>query len=136
MDYNISAFKKALSFAEKSKGVGIGKFKLGAVIYNGSKFIAGGRNKNKTHPSAPGEGYLHAEFDGIVRAVRKVGARMDDRENPKPLKGCKIYVVRIGRDGKLRMAKPCNECMSIIKKVGIKEIYYTGMNGNFKKEIV
>lgn len=39
--------------------------------------------------------------------------------------GATIYVVRINRDGKLRLAKPCQMCRAAMLFVGIKKVIYS-----------
>ena len=43
--------------------------------------------------------------------------------------GSTIYVSRILKSGKSGLAKPCMECMCLIKSVGIKKIVYTTDSG-------
>ena len=39
--------------------------------------------------------------------------------------GATVYVVRIGKNGDLRMSKPCHMCESAMRHVGIKKVVYT-----------
>lgn len=60
--------------------------------------------------------YLHAEIRAILRL----------KENDKPFK---IYIARTNKNGENNLlAKPCEICYNMIKKIGIKEenIFYTG----------
>lgn len=36
-----------------------------------------------------------------------------------------IVVVRIGRDGRMRLSKPCENCAKILKAVGLHNIYWS-----------
>ncbi len=45
--------------------------------------------------------------------------------NRHRLKGAAIYVLRLGKDGKERLAKPCPSCMAYLERLGIKEVYYS-----------
>lgn len=40
-----------------------------------------------------------------------------------------MFVVRVKRNGAVANARPCNTCMSMLKKYGIKTVYYTVDNG-------
>jgi len=40
-----------------------------------------------------------------------------------------IVVIR-HKNGKLTMSKPCKNCISFMKTLGIKKIYYSNENGN------
>ncbi len=66
---------------------------------------------------------LHAEIHAISRA------------NRKRLKGSTIYVVgRRKKSGSIIFSRPCNNCWSFIKWVGIKDVYYSTFHGKWKYE--
>ena len=95
-------------------------YKLTAIIYDkkGRVLSIGENNYIKTHPyqaklaKAAGLEYqekvfLHAEVSAIIRC--------------KDLsKAHRILVTRVGKSGKLLLAKPCKICESAIKAAGIK----------------
>lgn len=88
--------------------------KVGAVVVTG-KHLFGGYNKNKTHtkyanPEIHIRKSIHAELDCLNRMP------LEEAEE--------IYVYR-ELHGKPAMARPCNHCMSFLKEVGIRKIYYT-----------
>jgi hypothetical protein len=41
-----------------------------------------------------------------------------------------LLVVRITAEGKLTDSKPCCMCINLMKKLGIKRVYYTDIVGN------
>lgn len=43
-----------------------------------------------------------------------------------------LYVVQLG----WRESRPCAHCMAVIKAVGIKRIFYSARNGEFRAEHV
>jgi deoxycytidylate deaminase len=88
------------------------KVKMGAVIVRNGKPVSVGCNQGKSHPNAPVCG-LHAE----ANAIRYAG-----KTN---LRGSSIFVYRERKDGKLGMARPCEDCMKVLKENGIKWIFYT-----------
>jgi hypothetical protein len=45
-----------------------------------------------------------------------------------------MYVARLGRDGDLRMARPCDLCLHEMVKVGVTEFIYTTDHGTWKRE--
>src|SRR6478609_3560050 len=47
----------------------------------------------------------------------------------KRLKGATAYIVRINRQGQLRMARPCDECMEELRSAGIRKIRYSTNEG-------
>ena len=60
---------------------------------------------------------LHSEIDAMASC--------------KNLKGKDILIIRYSSDNKLRMSKPCVNCLKQIKKNGIKKVYYSNDDGTF-----
>lgn len=106
--------KNAVDEAKKSTF----HIKVGAVIFNKSKFVSSGHNHanrsiKKHHPRFRKTEYsIHAEVDAIIKAKTD-------------LKGKSILIVRINNNDKFRLAKPCKYCLKYIRHVGIKRIYYS-----------
>ena len=81
-----------------------------------------GINKRRTHPKTSRhpyhEGYvgIHAELDCILKI---------DKED---LSKYNMLVIRIDRNGKLNMSKPCPGCQSLLKQLNIKNIWYSDAN--------
>jgi len=101
----------AKSAALKSKS----KYRVGCVIYSGSKVLAIGTNDmTKTSPKSwhPFQS-RHAEFNAILKVKRR------------DLPGCSIYVHRIGRDGLTHNAKPCPHCQDMILWAGLKRVSWS-----------
>lgn len=97
--------------------------KVGAAILKGRRIVSVGFNRTKTTPLIRRKlsntslvDKLHAEMSAILKA------RTD-------LYGATIYVARTTAFGTLSMSKPCHLCMAMIREAGIKNIYYTTMNG-------
>lgn len=79
------------------------------------KPVSIGFNLQKTHPRyADGKrSYsIHAEISALLKA------RCD-------VSGGTIFVYREDRNGQIRLAKPCPQCMKALIEAGIKRIYYT-----------
>lgn len=91
--------------------------KVGAVLISGNKILSKGYNQIRH--CAVGkrfttwENSVHAERD----CCRKV--------NKNKLKGSYIFVYRELANGKPALAKPCNDCMNMIRTMGIKRVYYS-----------
>lgn len=97
------------------------KFKHGCVIYDKrGNIISVGNNKLRKSKYGVYEFTTHAEIDAIVKTL------VDD------LRNYNLLVVRIGKT-KMCNSKPCVNCLKIINKVGIKNIYYSDKNGEIKK---
>lgn len=97
------------------------RFRVGAVVYRSSNVFYVGYNKaDKTHPRSPHPfRSIHAEFDAVLQAVRFLNPWNDS------LKGFKVYVHRLKKDGSDGLAKPCEWCQKMLAQVGIKEISYS-----------
>jgi tRNA(Arg) A34 adenosine deaminase TadA len=101
-----------------------GGYKHGAVLVKGGSIINTSSNKDKfcsfgARFRNPNEGIatLHAELGCILNLDRSV------------TKGTTIYVVRVNRDGKLRMSKPCSMCSTALEHVGVKKVFYSNKEG-------
>ncbi len=62
----------------------------------------------------------HAE----IRALRRV----------KYMHNLTILSVRVNREGELKNAKPCEDCMRALKERGVRTILYSNDNGEIKRE--
>lgn len=94
------------------------KFKIGAVLVKKNKILSFGYNKpHKTHPRSP-HPYktIHAELDCILNLKEK------------DIKNSEIYIYREHANGRLANAKPCSYCLSLLKSLSIKVIYFTNDN--------
>lgn len=43
-----------------------------------------------------------------------------------------VVVVRIGRDGRMRLSKPCENCAKILQAVGLTDVYWSVGDNNFE----
>jgi cytidine deaminase len=92
------------------------KYRLGAVLFKGSKVISTGFNSNKTHPGIVKyftHARVHAEFDCILHA------------DPEAIKGSSMFVLRTTRAGQTTIARPCPLCVQIMREYGIEKVYWT-----------
>lgn len=108
---NRKVIRLAIKAAEKSPS----RFRVGAVIFRGSKILGVGFNDmDKTHPKAmTEERKRHAEFSAAMNAKRY------------DLKGARMYVVRLKKDGTMGNAKPCEHCAEQIMLAGIKSVGFS-----------
>ena len=93
--------------------------RVGCVIARRSSVIGLGFNDGiKTHAKSnhPYKS-IHAEFDAVLSAR---GADVS---------GCTAYVCRVLKNGELAMAKPCVHCEAMLRKLGIKEVWYSTDEG-------
>lgn len=91
------------------------KTRVGAVICDKRHPISIGYNKAKTHPkwNSPVKKTIHAEMSAIVASGR-------DR-----LDGATIFVYRETRNGDIAMARPCEDCLSVLQVYGVRTLVYT-----------
>ncbi len=95
----------AIDLLKRSQGL---IFQVAAVIADKHGIISWGWNHRE------GNGSIHAEIHAMSRA------------NPKRLCNATIYVVCKGRSStKLHNARPCNNCMLLIKKRGFMKVIYS-----------
>lgn len=109
------------------------------VVYKGS-VLAKGFNTNKTHTiqdrynvcryKSSGNRYLPAKCHAELGALNKV--RWLDIDFSK----VRVYVYRELKNGALAMARPCSSCLTAIKQMGIRYIYYTSDCGYCYERIV
>lgn len=95
---------------------------LGAVVVKKNKVL--GIGFNKPHKTSPKSLHpfktVHAELDAILDCNRKA------------VKGSVIYVYREFKDGTPANSKPCQYCEIMLKRAGIKKVFYTD-NGQYKE---
>ena len=104
--------------------------KIGCVIVYGNKIISTGCNKDRTDPlqkkynsernipdSSPHK--IHAEVDAIKHIID-----LDINWN-----NVSIYIYRKRISQIFGLARPCKSCMTLIKDLGIHNVYYTSNEG-------
>ena len=103
--------------------------KHGCVIVYNDKIISWGFNKKNNSLK---NFSIHAEIDAINRLNKKY-------KNKKIINNCSLYVVRIrngfNEEDLLKMSKPCVNCASKIKKIGIKTVYYS-VDDNYVNDFI
>ena len=109
------------------------RIKIGCCIVKKNKILAVGVNQLKSHPMQKRynkfrplnndniNNNIHAELDAVIKC------------NKDDLIGASIYVYRESSDTQLRMCKPCEACTELIKRCGIKTIYYTDVDGYYSR---
>jgi len=99
-------------------------FRVGAVLMKGRRCVASGRNWfKKSHPKSKTKwNGIHAEFNCLHGL------------DPSKAKGCVIFVVRVTKGGMLSMARPCDDCMDLLRFYEIRAFYYTDFDGILRME--
>lgn len=84
-------------------------FRLGAVLMEGGKVVASGRNRNLNPCGLPS---IHAEMDAAWRVSR---GRSPSR----------VVVVRLQRNGELGLSRPCRSCQRALHRLGVTRMTYS-----------
>lgn len=93
-------------------------YRLGCVIFKGSKVLSLGYNQIKTHTQSPHDWkMIHAEFHALL------GVAVCD------LRGASACVYRESRSGRVGLAKPCKGCESLLFGAGLRKVYFTTDTG-------
>ncbi len=95
------------------------KFRVGCVIVRGSRIVGFGWNDGvKTHARSPHPfKSVHAEFDAVLSA------------RGESVAGCDVYVCRIHADGSFAIAKPCKHCEAMLRKLGVRRVFFSTSAG-------
>ena len=100
-------------------------YKIGAVLMKGNKLIARGNNifkKSHTQSKTIYNG-IHAEFNCLYNVdLRKC-------------RSCSLFVARVTNAGALSMARPCPDCLDLLRERGIRVFYYTDYDGKVVREV-
>lgn len=116
--------KLAIEEAERSDY----RFRIGAVVFKGSRIMSSGHNgirSSRIHP-------LHKNYNNSLHAEQDAILNIKDWST---LKGCSILVIKISKSkGIMSMAKPCDMCQSLLRHVGIKTMYYSNELGEIVSE--
>ena len=92
-------------------------FKLGAVLFDNKNFTVGFNRKFGVNCKSRDNCFsIHAEEMCIIKANRIADFDFDLST---------LVVVRVNNAGKLMCSLPCKQCMKLINKHGIKNLYYT-----------
>ena len=132
--------RRQRSFFESTKAVSIlsdhPQFHLGCVIVEGSRIISSGCNsvtrcsliqRKLDNNQFGGEhrGACHAETAALLPLIRQ---RAD-------LTSCAAYLYRSHKDGSIAMSRPCSRCMSLMRAVGIRRVFFTVEDGYAVEDI-
>lgn len=98
------------------------KNRMGAIVVFRGSVVGTGHNKvhSTGHPTLDGK---HAEREALNNTTAKYR------------KGSTVYVCRLTRTGSLAMAKPCDACHTVMKKMGVKYVWYS-TDGGWKRMMV
>jgi deoxycytidylate deaminase len=101
--------------------------RLGAVIVKGSRVLSTGFNKYG-YDSFSRKPTMHAEASAVLKLLKQ--RRLAD------LAGAEIYVTRYTKGGRVGLARPCADCLQLLRSSGISKIHYTTNTGNTISESI
>lgn len=95
------------------------KMQMGCVIAKHSKPISIGFNRTKSHPKwmVGKNSTVHAEAAAIMAC-----------DNYNSIRGGIAYVYRELKNGMPAMARPCVNCMQLLRQCGVKKVVYSQAN--------
>jgi deoxycytidylate deaminase len=87
---------------------------LCALVVKRNRVLSVGYNSNKTHPMmSTNMQQLHAECSAILKCP------------DGDLRGSDVVVARARAEGKAGLAKPCAVCEGILRRCGVRRVFYT-----------
>lgn len=110
---------------------------IGAVVVDGKTIISTGYNSYKTRPLQHRYN-IYRNFENYESSIpsqhAEIGALSHLIGKEIDWSNVSIFTYRELKNGKRACSRPCVACMSLIKDLGIKNIYFIDENGNYTKE--
>ena len=104
--------------------------KIGCLIVSGHRIISSGYNSDKTNPIQKKYNRLRFSEETPHRLHAEITALLPLLNNKDiDFSKVKIFTYREKADHSLGKSRPCKSCMTLIKDLGIKHIYYTTDDG-------
>lgn len=92
-------------------------YKHAALLLHNNKIVSIGYNRHVCHEKDVQKRWtIHAEVDCLVKLPRRLRSKC---------KEMKMYVIRVDKDGHLRLSEPCFKCTELIQKYTVKNVYYS-----------
>lgn len=96
------------------------KWRVGAVLIRGGRFLAAGYNRYRNDPALVGADGVSYHAEAV--AIRKAG----------DAHGATLYVARLTKGGALGLSMPCDRCQSLIEESGVRTVIWTTPDGMVK----
>lgn len=106
--------------------------KMGCVAVYKKKIVSVGFNTTKTHPLQKEYNKLRFEGDFSPHCMHaEIHTLNAIKDSNIDWSRVKVFIYRICKKDKDKsaLARPCPSCMAYMKKLGIKHIYYTTLDG-------
>lgn len=110
---------------------------IGCIAVYKNHIVSIGFNTNKTHPlQKKYNKYRDLDYNGY-EPEHKLHAEMMCLLGLKDMEinfsKVKLYIYREDKNGNIANCRPCDACMELIDRLGIKRIYYTTEKGYVKE---
>ena len=122
---------------EMSQLSNFSRARVGAVVTSGKRILSASCNSTKTRPLQ----FYYNKYRNFEDYKNSNSCEHAEISALSPLIGkeiewdkVSIYTYRELKNGKRACSRPCVACMSLIKDLGIKNIYFIDENGNYAKE--
>jgi deoxycytidylate deaminase len=103
---------------------------VGCVAVYQGQIIAIGCNSNKTHPAQKYYNQYRKQDDSLLPKLHaEISCLNSIRHLDVNFSKVKLYIYRIRNDQPFGMSRPCPSCMTAIKDLGIRDIFYTTNDG-------
>lgn len=127
-------FKAAKAISELSD---FPRIKVGCCAVYKHKIISSGCNSIKTNPvqkrlnvyrfDADTPATIHAELACLLPLLNRKDIDFNN---------VSLYIYREYKSKELALSRPCASCESLIRSLGIRNIYYTGNNSYISEELI
>jgi tRNA(Arg) A34 adenosine deaminase TadA len=93
------------------------------IILNGNVIAHGYNTRNYSKTKVMNDLSCHAEINALKNAFRRL--KINPNRDKPTIHKMKVYIARINSDGNFLESKPCLQCYSTFKKVGIVNVIYS-----------
>lgn len=107
--------RRWLAVAAKAAARSMLRCQVGAVAVRGGTPVALGWNRARNTPGAVAGRYWRCSEHAEVALLRQLGDPV----------GVTVYVVRLGRDGRWRYARPCLRCQAALDAAGVGAVVWS-----------
>lgn len=110
---------------------------LGCVIVDKNRIISSACNSNKTDPLQKYYNIFRFDTDSTLHSCHAETLALKPllRNKDIDFSKLKIYLYREHANGELALSRPCASCMVMLKRAGIKTVYYTTEDGYAEENI-
>lgn len=92
-------------------------YKHSALLLYNNKIVSIGYNRHVSHDRDIQKRWtIHAEVDCLVKLPRRLRSKCKEMT---------MYVIRVDKEGHLRLSEPCFKCNELIKKYTVKKVCYS-----------